>query len=118
MLFSCGTGSQLRESLGGGGVLIGIKSKGFDVGRKAQGDFVLQHELWDKLLETKWNLLNVYGTAQREHKEEFLAELGSFLSKNSIPYIVGGDFNIIIFSSEKNKGSAICRFSSIFNNLI
>jgi hypothetical protein len=117
MLFSCGTGSQLRESLGGG-VLIGIKSKGFDVGRKAQGDFVLQHELWDKLLETKWNLLNVYGTAQREHKEEFLAELGSFLSKNSIPYIVGGDFNIIIFSLEKNKGSAICRFSSIFNNLI
>lgn len=38
--------------------------------------------------------MNVYGAAQDENKEEFLIELGEFIYKCHVPYIVGGDFNI------------------------
>jgi hypothetical protein len=42
------------------------------VGARVQGDFILQHNLWDKSLQVKWNVLNVYGSAHEEHKEDFL----------------------------------------------
>jgi len=40
---------------------------------------------------------------QEENKIEFLIELASFCSKNKDPYLVGGDFNILRFTSEKIK---------------
>jgi exonuclease III len=69
------------------------------VGSREQGKCVLQNTMWGKRLEVKWTLLNVYGAAQTEHKEEFLTEIASFCSKISDPYIICGDFNIIRFSS-------------------
>jgi hypothetical protein len=46
-----------------GGLLSGLKLDRFDVGSRVQGDFTLQHTLWDKNLEQKWNIVNVYGLA-------------------------------------------------------
>jgi len=57
--------------------------------------------LWDKALRRKWNLINLYGAAQDENKDRFLAELASFCGHNSEPILIGGDFNIIRFSFEK-----------------
>lgn len=54
-------------------MLTGIKVERFDVGSFKEGEYILQMNLWDKDLSFKWNLLNVYGTAQEEHKEEFFA---------------------------------------------
>jgi hypothetical protein len=98
--------------------LIEIKIERFDVGSRSQGEFVLQHNLWDKQLEVKWNLVNVYGAAQTERKEPFLAELASFCSKIIEPYLIGGDFNIVRFSLEKNINLNPNRFSKIFNTII
>jgi hypothetical protein len=36
------------------------------------GKFILKHNLWDKLMEEKWNLLNVYGSPHDDQKEEFM----------------------------------------------
>jgi hypothetical protein len=47
--------------------------------------------------------MNVYGAPHDDRKEAFLAELASFVSKTFDPYIVGGDFNIIRYSSEKKQ---------------
>jgi hypothetical protein len=65
-----------------GGVLTGISSDRFGVGSRCQGEYILQHNLWDKVLEVKWNLLNVYGAAHIDEKECFLAELALFFSRN------------------------------------
>jgi hypothetical protein len=73
-----------------GGVLTGINSDKYDVGIRKQGDFILQHTLWDKQLAVEWALLNVYGAPHDERREAFLAELASFCSKTPDPYIVGG----------------------------
>jgi hypothetical protein len=101
-----------------GGVLSGIKSERFDVGSREQGNYVLLHRPWDKKKEIKWSLGNVYGAAQADHKEEFLVELTALCSKIVEPYIIGGDFNIIRFSSERNRNFCPNRFSSIFNTFI
>jgi hypothetical protein len=72
-----------------GGLLSSIKAERFDVGCRKQGGFVLQHTVWDKMVEVKWSLFNVYGAAQADRKEAFLNELTSFCSKVKEPYIVG-----------------------------
>jgi hypothetical protein len=72
-----------------GGVLSGLKAERFDVGCKKQADFILQCTVWDKMVEVKWYLLNVYGAAQSDRKEAFLSKLASFCSKVKEPYIVG-----------------------------
>jgi hypothetical protein len=54
-----------------GGVLFGVKIDRFDVGQRRQGEFILLHHAWDKKLEIKWNILNVYGAAEDEHKDDF-----------------------------------------------
>ena len=60
--------------------------------------------LWDKKEMTKWNLITVYGIAQNDKKDAFLS-LATFFSRNKEPFLIGGDFNIIRFPSEKNKPS-------------
>jgi exonuclease III len=100
------------------GGLTGIKVDSFDIGSRVQGNFILQHTIWDKKLECKWNLMNVYGAPQEENKEAFLAELASCCAKSKEPYISGGDFNIIRFSFEKSKNFHPKRFSATFNSII
>lgn len=60
----------------------------------------------------------VYGAAHDENKVQFLTELSAFCSRNKDPIIIGGDFNIIRFASERNKFTDVQRFSGLFNSLI
>jgi hypothetical protein len=78
-----------------GGVLSRLSVDRFDVGSKVQGDFILQHSLWDKELEFKWTLMNVYGANHDENKESFLVELASMCANNKNPLLIGGDLNIL-----------------------
>ena len=86
-----------------GGILCGINNDFLEAGPFHKGQFMLQLNLWDKALRRKWNLINLYGAAQDENKDRFLAELASFCGHNSEPILIGGDFNIIRFSSEKKQ---------------
>lgn len=90
-----------------GGILVGLNLEFLDVGSFMDGDYMLQMNLWDKKLKTKWNLITVYRDAQKAGKVDFLAELANFCSKNKDPYIIGGDFNIIRFTHEKNKPGGV-----------
>jgi hypothetical protein len=98
--------------------LSGLRLDRFDVGSRKQGTYILQHNLWDKLMKKKWNLLNIYGPPQDEHKDEFLAELATFCSRNKEPYLAVGDFNILRFFSDRNKNFHPNRFSDTFNAII
>jgi hypothetical protein len=69
-------------------------------------------------MEQKWNLLNIYGAPKDDHKDEFLSELATFCSRNKEPYLVGGDFNILWFFSDKNKKFHPNRSSDTFNAII
>lgn len=101
-----------------GGILVGVLLDRFDVGSFSQGEFMLKMNLWDKMLKIKWNLLVVYGSAHEESKLTFLTELSHFCASNSEPMILGGDFNIIRFSNEKNTLDGVHRFTPLFNSVI
>ena len=101
-----------------GGILVGVLIERFDVGSFKQGEFMIQMNLWDKVLRLKWNLLVVYGSAHDENKMSFLAELSHFCASNTEPMIIGGDFNIIRYLKEKNTMDGVHRHTALFNSLI
>ena len=101
-----------------GGILCGIRSETLDVSGFKSGKFMMQFVLWDKIKKCNWALIVVYGAAQEEHKEEFLAELAAFFHGCLMPYIVGGDFNILRHSGEKNTTFQPSHATYLFNSII
>jgi len=69
-------------------------------------------------MKQKWDFINVYGAAHEENKLEFLTELARVCSGITIPYMLGSDFNIIRYASEKNKDSGVHRHAGLFNSII
>jgi exonuclease III len=74
--------------------------------------------LQDLKIQVKWDLVFVYGAAQEEDKKVFLSELAAVCSNQKNPMLIGGDFNILRFSFEKNKGIRRNKWSSLFNAII
>jgi hypothetical protein len=63
--------------------------------------------------------LSVYGAAQEEHKEHFLSELvWACTSCGDLPFLVGGDFNIIKNPSEKNNSRYNDKWPLLLNAII
>jgi exonuclease III len=100
------------------GILGGFRSSRFDICDTSVGRFHIKVTLMDLKIQLKWNLAIVYGAAQLEDKEDFLAELGNVCIDQRLPLLIGGDFNIIRFSSEKNKNMRKNRWTDMFNAII
>jgi hypothetical protein len=60
----------------------------------------------------------VYGLAQADHKEKFLAELVQMCSHENFPLLMGGDYNILRHSSEKNNDHYNARWPFLFKEVI
>ena len=72
----------------------------------------------DKQNVVVWRVVAVYGPAYEAHKLEFINELHSVYSGWSGPTIVGGDFNLIRDSSEKNTGNINQHWANLFNDWV
>jgi hypothetical protein len=72
----------------------------------------------DRKSDFKWVLVAVYGAAQPEFKESFLTELVQACKGECLPLCIGGDFNIIRNSSEKNNDRFDERWPFLFNTII
>lgn len=83
-----------------------------------EGDFYVKFRLRNKKDNFKWVLVTIYGVAQPEFKEVFLIELVHVCSKENLPIVLGGDFNIIKNSSEKNNVRYDNRWPFLFNAII
>jgi exonuclease III len=101
-----------------GGILGGFRLSRFSITDTVVGKFFIKVSLLDLKLNLKWCLVIVYGAAQVCDKDDFLTELGMFYSDQRFPLLIGGDFNIIRFSYEKNKGMRNNRWSDMFNAII
>jgi hypothetical protein len=60
----------------------------------------------------------VYGPAQDDKKTMFLTELVSMCSREALPLLIGGDFNILRSPDEKNKDNYNERWPFLFNVVI
>jgi len=66
----------------------------------------------------KFVLYTVYGPAQYQNKQTFLAELANTCSKESLPYLIGGDFNIMRRPEDKSSGVFDFKWPNLFNDVI
>lgn len=100
-----------------GGILLGINLEVFDIGSIDEGDFYFKFHVRNKSDGFKWILIAVYGAAQAEFKEAFLIELVQTCAKETLPILVGGDFNIIRNPQEKNNDRYDNRWPFLFNTV-
>ena len=63
-------------------------------------------------------LYTVYGPSQYQNKQTFLAELANTCSKESLPYLIGGDFNIMRRPEDKSSGVFDFKWPNLFNTVI
>jgi hypothetical protein len=74
--------------------------------------------VFDKKINKTWALVIVYGASHEVGKEEFLVELAQVCSNQTFPISVGGNFNLLRFSLEKNKDLKNNRNNDILNQVI
>jgi hypothetical protein len=101
-----------------GGMLGGVDLQVFDIGAIDEGDFYVNLKLCNKADSFKWALAAVYGPAQIDQKKIFLAEMVNLCSLENIPILIGGDFNIMRNSGEKNNDRFQSRWPFLFNAII
>jgi hypothetical protein len=84
-----------------GGMLVGVDLQAMDIGAIDRGDYYVKFHIRNKSDSFKWALVAVYGPAQDDKKERFLAEMVNMCSHETLPLMIGGDFNIMRSSEEK-----------------
>ncbi|KAJ1276869.1 hypothetical protein BS78_05G249200, partial [Paspalum vaginatum] len=99
-------------------MLVGVNLTTFDIGSIEEGDFYVKFKIRCKKEDFISNLVFIYGPAQEDRKHSFLTELAHLSSKEDIPMIIGGDFNIMRGAEEKSKGSFNNRWPFLFNAVI
>jgi len=83
-----------------------------------EGDFFIKFKLRNKQDGFQWFLVSaVYGATQQEFKEVFPTELVHLCSKETLPMLIGCDFNIIRGSHEK-KIMLTDKWPFLFNAII
>ena len=101
-----------------GGMLVGVNLATLDVGSIEEGDFFIKFKIRCKKNDFISNLVLVYGPAQEDHKQRFLTELAHLSSKETLPMLIGGDFNIMRGPQEKSRGNFSNRWPFLFNAVI
>ncbi|WVZ81700.1 LOW QUALITY PROTEIN: hypothetical protein U9M48_029046 [Paspalum notatum var. saurae] len=95
---------ELTEPHGrSGGILLGINLDNLDIGSIEEGDFFVKFRLRNKDDEFQWVLLFMGQHNQNSNRLFYLSY------KESLPLLMGGNFNIIRNSSEKNNNR--CQFT-------
>jgi hypothetical protein len=84
-----------------GGMLVGVDLQVLDIGAIYERDFFVKFRLCNKPDSFKWALVALYGPAQDDQKEKFLAEMVNMCSHENLPIMIGGAFNIMRSSEEK-----------------
>ena len=100
------------------GMLLGINLLTFDIGEIEEGEFFVKFKIRNKDDGFQWLLVSVYGAAQPSLKESFLTKLAHLCAKDSLPMILGGDFNIIRGPREKSNSNYNDRWPFLFNAII
>jgi exonuclease III len=85
-----------------GGVLLAWDTSVVSIGHVSFDTYVINGEVRSRD-NSSWWITTVYGPQAREDKFSFLTELAERHSLCSGPWMAIGDFNMILFASEKNN---------------
>jgi hypothetical protein len=96
------------------GILLDINTTSFDLSFIVEGGFFIKFQLNNKIDKFSWILMVVYGPAQDQFKSIVLDVLVRTCQYNFLPTLIGGDFNILRNSKEKNNNRYIGRWPFSF----
>lgn len=86
-----------------GGILYGVKLERFDVISFEMGECSIMANVFDKKLKKTIGSSHNIWAGSDEKREQFLIELSHICANRKAPMLIGGDFNIVRFSEEKNR---------------
>jgi hypothetical protein len=95
--------------------LLAVDLSVFDIGAINEGDFYVKLTLRYKSIDFKFVLYSIYGPAQSQNKGAFLAELTNTCSKENLPFLIGGDFDIMQKPEDKSCGDFYTKSPSLYN---
>jgi hypothetical protein len=97
-----------------GGILVGVKEDSFEVISWELFKYCVSVIIRDRRNGTVWRFVSVYGSSYDEFKLEFINELHNVMACWDGPTLIGGDFNLIRDSSEKNSGNINQHWANLF----
>ncbi|XBH61752.1 hypothetical protein VPH35_116143 [Triticum aestivum] len=101
-----------------GGILVGIKQDDFKIISVDILQFSVACLIKDKKDGRVWRFITVYGAAYDNLKLEVINELHNTMEAWLGPTIIGGDFNLVRSSEEKNTGSVNLHWVTLFNDWV
>jgi hypothetical protein len=84
-------------------MLMGVHEDTFEVLAWKEGRFFIQADVLQLDSSCRWSFICVYGPADHRRSPDFLAEFTATIHACTLPVVVGGDFNLIRGSEDKNN---------------
>ena len=101
-----------------GGMILGIRNDDLEIKLVEMTSYFLAAQIRIRSSNFRFWVINVYELAQHENSGDFLQELADFYDKESLPILLGGDFNLIRNDKERNVGQGDQRLMALFNDFI
>jgi hypothetical protein len=99
-------------------ILLGVRDESLLVTNVAILKSSVSCMLVDRRTNFSWKLVVVYGSPYEEMKMEFVDELHLVVSTWRGPMVIGGDFNLSAFFSDKSNGRINQKWDDCFNDWI
>lgn len=101
-----------------GGILLGARLDVFYFVSFDSGSYFASMVLYHRALDINWEFIGVYGPANHSLSHAFLLELASKIESISLPFLIGGDFNLLRFPWDKNNDNFSWSRAEGFNDFI
>lgn len=101
-----------------GGLLVGVKVESLEIEQVELADFFLGCLVRNRITNFRFWILNVYGPAHHDLSGEFILDLSNFCSREILPMVLRGDFNLIRSNKDRNQGQGDPKLMELFNNFI
>ncbi|KAK1666249.1 hypothetical protein QYE76_054408 [Lolium multiflorum] len=101
-----------------GGMLMGVRDSGFEVGVVDMGQFYLSTSILHRMSRRIMTIVGVYGPADHGRSSAFLEEVSAKVARTNTPLLMGGDFNLIRAACDKNNDHLNWRLMDLFNEHI
>jgi hypothetical protein len=99
-------------------MLMGIRDSVFEVGAVDMGQFYLITSILYRTYRRIFMVMGIYGPADHEGSRTFLEEISAKVARSTIPLLMGGDFNLIRTTNDKNNDNLNWRLMDLFNKHI
>jgi hypothetical protein len=99
-------------------IVVGIKDEIYELEESEIGDYFISMVLRSRLSNVRRELITVYGPAQHSSSSDFISELSRKCMRVTLPLLLGGDFNLIRFTEDKNNNNLDQALMDKFNMFI